>query len=242
MGEAQAYPQAVICIPGEWKSQQQLVRSIAQRSDGYLFAGHVLLAVRTQHSFELQFEGPNPRMLEAFRAAGPHWRDTAEMARIAGHSAVAYVIGHGGSRQNAEALIAAAAGLIKSGGLGAKIESAGLAHSPAGWVELANTTQLYSAYRAFVVCVEGEDVYSCGMHNLGLRDAIVDASAADDPVNLIRGFTYYLFTESPIIKAGQTFSVARGAPVYRIHEDEGVCYGAGSLYNNPYGAWRLKPC
>jgi hypothetical protein len=242
MGEGQSYPQAVICIPGEWKNRQELVTSIAAKSDGYLFAGCVLQAVDAQHSFELQLEGPDPRMLKAFRAVGPHWSDTDDMARIGGHSAVAYVIGYGGSRKNAEALMAAAAGVIKSGGLGAKIESAGLAHSPDVWLDLAKTTHLYSAYRAFVVCVRGEDfVYSCGMHNLGLRDAIVDASAADDPLDLVQSFTYYLFTESPIVQAGQTFSVQRGAPLYRIVADEGVSYEAGSLYKNPFGAWRLKP-
>jgi hypothetical protein len=48
--------------------------------------------------------------------------------------------------------------------------------------------------------------------------------------------------EAPVIREGQTFSVAQGAPVYRIHEDKGVSYESGSLYNNPYGAWRLVPC
>jgi len=242
MGEGQAYPEAVICIPGEWQSQQEFVRSIVKMSDGYVFAGRILLEMKTRASFELQFEGRDPRMLEAFRASGRHWQDTDEMARIAGHSSVAYLIGHGGSRKNAEALMAAAAGVIKAGGLGVKVESAGVAHAPAVWLDLARRTHLFSAYRAFVVCVSGDEVYSCGMHNLGLRDVIVDAGDADDPSHLVNTFAYYTFTESPVIRDGQTFGVAPGAPVYHIHEDDGVSYESGSLFTNPYGTWRLMPC
>jgi hypothetical protein len=77
------------------------------------------------------------------------------------------------------------------------------------------------------------------MHNLGLRDAIVDRSVEDDALALIRGFTSYLFMESPVIEDGQTFAMAPDAPVYRIHADKGVSYEDGSLFTNPYGAWRL---
>src|SRR5262249_36899830 len=178
-----AYPEVVICIPGEWQSRDEFRRSIVERSDGYVFAGSSLLETKTSDIFELQFEGPDPRMLEAFRAAGWHWRDTDEMARIAGHSSVVYIIGHGGSPKNTEALIVAAAGVIKAGGLGVKIETSGLAHAPAVWLELAKYAYLNSAYRAFVLCVTGDEVYSCGMHNLGLREAIVDAAGAADPLH-----------------------------------------------------------
>jgi hypothetical protein len=244
MGEGQAHPEVVICIPGDWQNQQELLGSIVRKSEGYVFAGRTLREMKTGHAFELQFEGPDPRMLEAFRSAGWHWRDTDEMARIAGHSSVVYIIGHGGSRDNAEALIAAAAGVIKAGGLGVKIETSGLAHAPAVWLELAKQPIFAnSVFRAFVVCVTGDEVYSCGMHNLGLREAIVDAADADDPLHLVNTFAHYMVSESPVIKDGQTFRVAEGAPRYRIREDEGVRYDSKqSLYTNPYGAWRLVPC
>jgi hypothetical protein len=242
MGEGQAYPEAVICIPGEWKSRQELVERVAGESGGYLFLGMLLMEMETRHTFELQFEDADPRMPSAFNAAGPHWRESEEMARIAGHSSVVYLIGHGGSRTNAESLMAAAAGLLKAGGLGVKIESTGLAHSPGAWQQLVDTRHLFSAYRAYVVCVTGDDdVHSCGMHNLGLRDAIVDASVDDDALELIRGFTHYVYAESPVIQDGQTFALSQDAPAYRIHEDEGVRYDEGSLFNNPYGSWRLVP-
>jgi hypothetical protein len=242
MGEGQAYPEAVICIPGTWKNRSELVERVARDSGGYLFMGMLLMEMETRHTFELHFEDAHPRMATAFNAAGPHWRGSEEMSRIASHSSVVYLIGHGGSRTNAEALMGAAAALIKAGGLGVKIESTGLAHSPSAWQGLVDTRHLLTAYRAYVICLTGrEQVYSCGMHNLGLREAIVDAAVDDDALDLIRRFTYYLFSESPTIQNRQTFALAPGAPVYRIFEDDGIQYEDGSLFQNPYGAWRLEP-
>ena len=71
------------------------------------------------------------------------------------------------------------------------------------------------------------------------RNAPADA---DDPSHLVTTFAYYTFTESPVIRDGQTFGVAQGAPLYHIHEDDGVSYESGSLFSNPYGTWRLMPC
>jgi hypothetical protein len=79
------------------------------------------------------------------------------------------------------------------------------------------------------------------MHNLGLKDVIVAADAADEPAELLRTFTRYVFAEQADVRVGQTFSVAPDAPIYRIVEDEGVSYAPSSLFNNPYGFWRLEP-
>nr|WP_233168543.1 hypothetical protein [Xylophilus sp. ASV27] len=79
------------------------------------------------------------------------------------------------------------------------------------------------------------------MHNLGLKDVVVAAEGTEDPVELVRTFTRYAFAEKANIRSGQTFSLASDAPVYRIVDDVGVQYDASSLFNNPYGFWRLEP-
>lgn len=80
------------------------------------------------------------------------------------------------------------------------------------------------------------------MHNLGLRDAIVENDGdTAGAVELLRVFTRYLFTESPTIHAGQTFSVAQDEPAYRLLDDAGPAYDADSLFANPFGFWRLVP-
>lgn len=79
------------------------------------------------------------------------------------------------------------------------------------------------------------------MHNLGYRDAIAQANAAEDPVELLRTFTFYDFTENPAIRAGETFSVAPDALLYQLHEEACTLYEGDSLFTNPYGMWRLVP-
>jgi len=239
MSETAALPETVLCIPGPWKDRSALLERVVRSDSGYLFAGRVLMNMQTKHSFELQHEARDDRMMSAFLSAGPHWSRTPEMALIQKHESVVYLIGHGGSRENAEALMLAARALLDAGGLGVKVESSGIAHSPSAWRSLCAEQYLFSAFRAYVLFITGTDVYSCGMHNLGLRDAVVENHGTDESVELLRVFTRYMFTEEPTIRSGQTFSAAAEEPRFRIKDDPGIDYGDNELFVNPYGTWRL---
>jgi len=61
----------------------------------------------------------------------------------------------------------------------------------------------------------------------------------EDPVELVRTFTWYQFTENPTMLLGQMFSVAKEAPVYRLVEEQCTTYESGSLFTNRFGMWRL---
>ncbi|KLD76633.1 hypothetical protein FZ025_16165 [Xanthomonas hyacinthi] len=234
-------PRIVLCIPGPWQDRSQFLAAIVRGSGGYLFAGRILRHVQTGDAFELQYEPRDPRMAAAFAAAGPHWRGSAEMARIDAHASVAYLIGVGGSRVRAEAMMAAAAALLEAGGLGVKVESSGVAHSAAAWRQLCAERSQCSAHRAYVLNVTGAQVHSCGMHHFGMKDAIVAVQAASDPVALLHSFTWYLFTEASAMREGHTFSVAPQAPRYRLDAEPGTQFQPGDLFANPYGLWRLTP-
>ncbi|MGM9482303.1 DUF4261 domain-containing protein [Roseateles sp. NT4] len=235
-------PLTVLCIPGPWQSRSELLEAIVRGGSGYLFAGQVLMHMDTKQACELEFHARDPRMGAAFRAAGPHWAQTPDMQRIDEHAAVVYLVANGGTAIAAEGLMQAAAALLDAGGLGVKVESSGIAHSPSAWKQLCADLHLFSAHRAYVLYITGSEVYSCGMHNLGLRDAIVENGGdTAEAVELIRSFTRYLFTEAPTIRAGQTFSTDRDAPAYRLLDDAGPGYAEDSLYLNPYGCWRLVP-
>lgn len=234
-------PKIVLCIPGPWQDRSQFMAQIVRDSGGYLFAGRVLLHMASGTAFELEYEPRDPRMAAAFASAGPHWRDSDAMAGIGAHASVAYLIGAGGSRARAEAMMTAAAALLDAGGLGVKVESSGVAHSPAAWRQLCAELAQCSAHRAYVLNITGEQVHSCGMHQFGMKDAIVDARAAADPVALIHTFTWYLFTEAPAMQEGHTFSVSAQAPRYRLSAEPSMQFEAGDLFANPYGLWRLTP-
>jgi hypothetical protein len=196
--------------------------------------------VETKEYFELQVEGPDPRMANAFAAVGRHWTTVEDLARIGSHTFVLYLMGPGGSRERSEGMMKAAAGLLKAGGLAVKVESSGIAHHRDTWLEMVEQMYLFSAHRAFVVVVTSRnDVYTCGMHNLGFPDAIVAAGDSQNPSELVYGFTRYLFIETPEIREGETFSEGPDAPRYRLSREECHLYEEGSLFTNPYGMWRL---
>jgi hypothetical protein len=235
-------PQLVLCIPGPWESRQHFLERVIESTDGqYVFAGGVLMHVETKHMFEAEFHARDERMQGAFRSAGHHWRDTPEMLAIGGHRSVVYLLGHGSSDKNVEALMLAAQALLDAGGLGIKIENSGLAHPPADWRDMCSGFAVFSPYRAFVIVVTGgEEAYSCGMHAFGMRDVQVIDEDQENALRTARGFSRYLFTERPTIKDGQTFSCDAQSPGYRITTGEGVEYAPDSLFINPYGTWQLQ--
>jgi hypothetical protein len=230
-------PKTVLCVPGKWKSMAELESHIARYSGGYKFEG-ANLSEGEELVLELEVCPRDGRMMNSFRAAGPHWAGTAEMERIQEHEMVLYLVGEGGSPDRATAFIKAGAGLIHAGGLGVKVESAGLAFSPVEWLQLANG--IFTEHRGFVVYVTGQETYSCGMHNPGMRDAVVNSDEAADPVELLREFTRFLFIEKPMLAVGHTFSVAKDAPRYRLVEEVCEFYEPDHLFTNPYGIWRLN--
>lgn len=232
----------VLCVPGPWADRGELVQSIVKDSGGYIFAGMILMHMETKQSYELEFCGHDERMRSAFEAAGPHWKNTAEMELISSHKSVCYLISEGGSIESAHSIMNAASALLDAGGYGVKVESSGLAHPPKDWKEQCKYNYLSKSHSSYVVYVMSESTYSCGMHNFGLPDAIVDSSESENPGELLRVFTHYLLSESPVIKEGQTFSVDSDSPVYRIKAHPPINYGENSLFNNPFGMWKLQAC
>ncbi|OEZ49349.1 MULTISPECIES: DUF4261 domain-containing protein [Janthinobacterium] len=233
-------PQLVLCIPGPWADHDALRQAIMHSDDSYLFAGSVLMHMESGFSCTVVQEHADPRMPHAFAAVGYHWRDTPSMQLIGTHRTVVYLEGQGGSRPNAEAMMLAASCLLQAGGFGVKVESSGIAHAPDAWLHFTQHLQMFSAHTALVAYVgDADNCYTCGMHNLGLHDAIITRHDCESPAQVLHTFTHYLFSETPSIQDGQTFRAAADAPRYRVHAADGQPYPDDDLFSNPYGIWRL---
>ncbi|OEZ95900.1 hypothetical protein JAB9_29620 [Janthinobacterium sp. HH107] len=233
-------PLLVLCIPGPWTDHDALRHALMEHGDGYLLAGRMLMHIDSGFSCAVLHEGADGRMPHAFAAAGYHWRDTPAMQAIGTHRSVVYLEGEGGARANAEAMMLAAACLLRAGGLGVKVESSGSAHAPQAWLEFTQHLHLDSAHGALVAYVgDADSCYTCGMHNLGLHDAIIARQDSAAPAQVLQAFTRYLFSEAPALLDGQTFRVAADTPRYRVHAAAGQPYSDDDLFRNPYGIWRL---
>jgi hypothetical protein len=232
----------VIGIPGIWTSRSDFVASIATRSSGYLFAGNVLMHVASSTACELELSQHDDAVLRAFRIAGGDRLSSDLLDRIAQHTFMVYLIGSELSAAGAAQMRHSAAAVLHSGGLAIKIDSAGIAHSSAAWlqgIEDASIEALYPLFHTYIGSTEY--FYSCGMKNFGFPDCSVDSAVpAAVAAETMHVFNYYQLNEAPTFKEGQTFSIAADAPKYRLSR-EPYGYEPDDPLDNPFGRWHLRP-
>jgi hypothetical protein len=238
-------PKIVLGIPGLWQTESDFVEAIALDSKGFIFAGRILMNRASGASWELELRPHTPRLVEAVTLANRGSIDEATIRAIAKHTFTAYIIGPGGSLDAARSIMSAAVGILDAGGMAVKVESAGVAHSSEQWKALTATADAEALYYAYVTLVGQEDnrtYYSCGMHNLGLRDAILTGNlTAHEAGSLLNTFLLYYLIEQPQLEIGHTFSVDAPSPLYRLITYQCTIYPKYNLFNNPFGLWRLSP-
>lgn len=235
-------PQIVIVVPGFWPDHKELVQSIAVKSGGYLFAGHVLLNTSTHQHWELFVLERDPNIARTLALTGQGSISMDDVSTIAEHSLVCVLTAEGGSADTAKQAMDASAGLLRAGGAAVYVESSGKSHSSGDWVRLSESDKPTAPYDAFVALINGgTNLYTCGMHNLGLPDASVDTTAAtEDEARLLRAFNLYRLLESPDLETGHTFSLTPESTFYRLALLPCETYEEEDLFFNPFGVWRLS--
>lgn len=238
-------PQTILCIPGDWNNRSEIVTAIAESNlNEFIFAGAILYNMQTKKGFTLEICERDERMKESFKWAGMVNRVSEDFLNaVDQHKFVIYLSGETGDTESATAIATAGNAILKAGGTGIKIESTGKAFTKAHWSELVNTFEEASLYQMYVLdsINNGKGAtYSCGMHNLGLRDCIVYNEEFQDAVQLISIFGYYQLMEKPVIRNGQTFSANADAPVFIIRDEGNQPYKGDELFENPFGMWRLE--
>jgi hypothetical protein len=136
---------------------------------------------------------PDGQIAQIF--AHSHRISKKEITAVASHKVKVFVSGPGGSVESARAIVQAAAALVRAGGLGVMVDNSGNTHSPRDWLALAGDKQPGGLYWAYVGAAGGEnEVWSVGMHCLGLRDAeirgIPDRNFAGFLLHNFLGYTY----------------------------------------------------
>jgi hypothetical protein len=228
----------VLCIPGAWRNRDALAQAFAERGR-YLAAGPILLDLQNpEAALGLDFQPNDPRMSEAFRASSPEFTGPV-LAAIARHRSVLYLHTEQRSIAGAHALMLAAAHALEVGGLAVKVETAGLAHSAEAWHQYCVATPAAAVHQALLVFVQGRECYSCGMHNMGLRDAVIAHDERTEALAVLRSFSWYMLNEAPNLQVGQSFATSAEGPVFQLVLDENKRYPADDLFYNVFGVWRL---
>jgi hypothetical protein len=234
----------VICIPGNWDSWDEFILAIVTATNGeYLVAGSILMNAKKERHYSISFCERDEKMKESFSYAGRVTRVTGNfLDEIGNHKHVIYISGITGNLEEAGHIAFAAEAVLKAGGLGIKIESAGKAFEKDKWCNMLESFEESNLYQMFVldsIVNEDGEVYSCGMQNLGYKDTIVSGEEFQYAVDLITIFSYYQIVDKPTILNRQTFSTDTESPKYIITDEFNQPNKGDELYENPFGMWRL---
>jgi len=235
---------SVICIPGNWESRDEFILLIiAANNAEYIAAGNILMNVKENKHYSIEFCDRDEKMKQSFKNAGMVTRVTNNfLDEIGKHKHVIYIIGSTGNLKEAEYFAKAGSAVLKAGGTGIKVETTGKAFEKEEWLNLVDNFKIANLSKMFIVdsIVDKEGtVYSCGMHNLGFRDTILSGEEFQKAVDLISVFSFYRIIDKPIIQNNQTFSVDIESPKYRITDEPNQPNIGIELFENPFGMRRL---
>ena len=218
--------------------------SIVNATKGeYFAAGNFLMNVEKKRHYTIEFCDRDERMKGSFQYSGRATKVTDSfLDEVDNHTHVIYISGLTGNLEEAEHIAYAAEAILKSGGIGIKIETAGKAFEKGKWCSLLENFQESNLYEMFVVdSITQKDgtVFSCGMQNLGYKDTIVSGEEFLKAFDLITLFGYFQIVDKPTIKNGETFRASIASPIYRITDELNQPYEGDELFGNPFGMWRL---
>jgi hypothetical protein len=160
-----------------------------------------------------------------------------EQAAVDAYKVNVFLIGPGGSLQSAATMMQAAAAVVRAGGAGVFIDNSGVAHGGQQWLALTDDGSPDALTFAFVAIIgDKADVWTIGMHALGLRDVLMKRVDADrfDIIEVLR----YLCESDKPIEDGHMIADLDG-PRFQAFIQDSPKELAGSLMHNPFGRLKL---
>ena len=233
----------VLGIPGIWKDRDAIVKAIEEKSNGYTYNGMLLTHTSNKDNFGLEIFEHDPKLKESFEYAGMGRFSEEELAALDKHTFILYVIGSAGSTDKAQKIMYVASALLEAGGLGVKVETAGKAFNGEQWNTLTKLDDPTRFYDAFVTKLQVQDdvFHTCGMHNLGLKDAIVGAIGLEAASHTLDVFSIFQIVEKPEINTGEWFAVNEELPKFQLLEEKDTRYPKGDGFFNRHGLWIMRP-
>jgi hypothetical protein len=222
-------------VPGQWSHPRELLERLP--TGCRLTADALILPDTTQVEF-----GAAPaddQFAQIFRSSCRQPATEDEMAAVDGYSVNVFLSGPGGSMQAARTMMEAGAAMIRAGGAGVFIDNSAVAHGGQHWLEMTEDGGPDALSFAFVAIVRGkEDVWTMGMHVLGLRDVVMkrqDIEVYDfDIVEVIR----YLSRGEKPVGDGHVLADLDG-PRFQAFAQDSPKALARSPMHNPFGRLKL---
>ena len=222
-------------IPGQWSHPRELIERLP--AGCRLTPDTLTLPDGAQAEFgaldaDDQFAG-------IFRSSCRRPPSEDELAAVDGYTVNAFLRGPGGSLDAARTMMRAGAAMIEAGGAGVFIDNSALAHGGRAWLEMTEDGGPDALSFAFVSIIRGKsDVWTMGMHVLGLRDIVMKRSDIEaegfDIVEVIR----YLSRGEKPVGDGHVIADLSG-PRFQAHAQDSPPEMAASPMHNPFGRLKL---
>jgi hypothetical protein len=235
MNEPAAPVTVALRIPGQWSHPSDLIQRLP--AGCRLTPEALCLPDATQVDFGAV--GADDQFAEIFRSSCRQPPSDEELATLDGYTVNVFLSGPGGSIEAARTMMQAAAALVRAGGAGVFIDNSALAHGGQHWLEMTEDGSADALSFAFVAIVRGKmDVWTMGMHVLGLRDVVMKRKDIEeggfDIVDVIR----YLSRGEKPIGDGDVLGDLDG-PHFRAFTQASAEEWEGSPMQNPFGRLKL---
>ena len=261
-------PKIVFCVPGTWESQEAVAKFLNNSTVAFEFQGP---DSRMASAFRYCGNQWRSSLMDS------------DFEAVEGHSSVVYVLSRNFPAKEAAPCshhaMRIGQQLLEMGGIAIKCESSGIAHSAKRWTELVRDADagygaalqtdanedkkvegrmqfwqaLYEAY-VFSPIADDQNLYSCGLHLLGMPDLIVSNEVVEhtftgnsneravEVVHLFHVFALYLLVECPedSFRSGNTFRCDATSPRFRVTKEPCTGYDEDDFFFNPFGRWRFE--
>ena len=234
MNEPAALVTIHLRIPGQWSHPRELVERLPA---GCRLTGEALiLPDRTQVEFGAM--KADSQFAQIFRSSCRQPATADELATVAGYTVNVVLSGPGGSLQAARAMMQAGAAIVRAGVAGVFIDNSTVAHGGQHWLEMTDEGGPDALSFAFVAIVRGQtEVWTMGMHVLGLRDVVMKRSDLEAGFDIIEVIRYLCRGDKPV-GDGHVIADLDG-PRFQVFTQDSPGELMGSPMHNPFGRFKL---
>jgi hypothetical protein len=235
MNEPAAPVTVALRIPGKWSHPGELIERLPA---GCRLTPEALV-LPDATLVEWGAMQADDQFAQIFRSSCRQAATEDELATVDGYTVNVLLSGPGGSLQAARTMMRAGAAVVRAGGAGVFIDNSALAHGGRHWLEMADDGGPDALSFAFVAIVRGgADVWTMGMHVLGLPDVVMKRAEVEaggfDIVEVIR----YLSRGEKPVGDGHVLADLSGPrfQAFTQPSDGGL---RGSPMHNPFGRLKL---
>jgi hypothetical protein len=221
-------------VPGPWRHPTELIERLPEGCR--LTPESLFLADGTE--IEFGAAPADDQFASIFKSSCREVPTDEELATVENYSVNVFLSGPGGSLDSARTMMRAAATIIDAGGAGVFIDNCTLAHGGQHWLAITEDGGPDALTFAFAAIIGGKtEVWTMGMHVLGLRDVVMKRADADsDEFGIIEVIRYLAAAEKPV-ENGHWLADPDG-PRFRAFAQDSPPEYRGPMHN-PFGRLKL---